>query len=338
VGGAPVVLLSERLGPVTEVESRLEGLGALVRAAPLWSRDEIRRHGEYARIIILGAVEPFGADALAELANVHAIVRRGVGTDNVDLDAATGLGIIVANVPDASVEEVSDHALALLVAIERQLAPLDAGVRAGLWARDPRAIQAVRAPIRRLATLTLGVVGFGKIGRALVRKAANLYDRVIVHDPAVQAAPDVDVTSLPDLLAQADHVSIHAPLTDQTRHLIDAAALGRMRPGAVLVNTSRGGLVDEDALLQAVSDGSIRGAGLDVTEAEPLPPTSPLLKEPRILLTAHSAASSDAANVELARRSVDAAAAILQGLVPDSVANAEVLDHPALRAALSRGG
>jgi D-3-phosphoglycerate dehydrogenase / 2-oxoglutarate reductase len=342
VADAPVVVLSERLGPVTELERRLESTGAQVRGRPLWTVDDIRAHGGEARIIILGAVEPFDAVALAALPNLHAIVRRGVGVDNVDLEAATRLGIVIAHVTDATVEEVSDHALALLLAVERQVAQLDAGVRRGAWVHDASAIIALRAPIRRFRTLTLGVVGLGRIGRTLALKAGPLYGCILASDPFATAdsatSVGAELVSRDELLRSADHVSLHVPLAPDTHHLVDAEALLSMRPGAVLVNTARGGLVDEAAVLAAVRAGHLGGAGLDVNEREPLPPDDPLLGEPRILLTAHSAASSQTANEELARRSVDAVAALLSGVRPEAIANPEVLMSPALRAPLHEPG
>ena len=337
---ALLVLLSQRLGAITPVEERLRDVGAEIRGAPLWSLQEIREHALDARVIILGAVEPFDATALEALPALVAIVRRGVGTDNVDLEAATRLGIVVANVPDASVEEVSDHALAMLLGLERQLPPLDRAVRIGLWARDPGEIKAIRAPIRRLSALTLGIIGFGRIGQALARKASPSYRRILASDPVIDSAAaqaaGAELVPLEELFSSADHLSVHAPLTEATRHLVDAGALALMKPDAIVVNTARGGLIEEAAILAAIRSGRLRAAGLDVTEHEPIPAGDPLLGEPRVLLTAHSAASSVTAEDELIRRSVDAAAAILYGRWPDSVANPEVLSSPALRRPLTR--
>lgn len=339
---APLVLLSQRLGGVTPVEERLAELGAEVRGAALWSLPEIRENGAGARVIILGAVEPFDAATLEALPQLEAVVRRGVGTDNVDLDAATRLGIVVANVPDASVEEVSDHALAMFLAIERSLVSLDRGVHDGAWAHDPSAILALRRPIRRLRSLTLGVIGFGRIGQALARKALGVYGRVLTADPIVSAeraeSLGIGLVPLDELIASADHLSVHAPLTPATRNLIDGAAIARMPKGSVLVNTARGGLVDEAGVLEAVASGHLRGAGLDVTASEPLPPDSPLLAEPRILLTAHSASSSSTSDRELAERSVDAAFEIVAGRRPASIANPDVYRSQALRASALREG
>lgn len=330
-----VVLLSQRLGNVTAEERRIEASGAEVRSAPLWNLDEIRTNGVEADMIILGAVEPFDAAALAALTHCRAVIRRGVGYDNVDVEAATRLGIVVANVPDASVEEVSDHALTLLLSLERRVIPLDAAVHAGKWQRDPSAVQAVRAPIRRFSELTLGVAGFGRIGRALARKGVGIYGSVLAADPfgdpAAAAALGVQLVSLPDLLARADHVSLHMPMGPDTHHLIDEAALATMRPGAMVANTARGGLIDEIALLLALESGHLGGAALDVTEREPVATDDPLLGNERVILTGHSALASVTAQQELGRRSVEAVVDLLAGRHPSSIVNREVLDSTLLR-------
>jgi len=331
-----LVVLSQRLGPVTQDERRIEEAGhGTVVSSPLWTVDDIRTHAAAADAVIAGAVEPFDAEAIAALGRCRAIVRRGVGYDNVDVAAATAAGIVVANVTDASVEEVSDHALAMLLSLERRLPALDRLVHEGRWRHDPGAIAAERAPIRRLRELTLGIVGFGRIGRAMARKSAGVYGRILAHDPYVDpgagAAHSVELVGLDELLHAADHVTLHVALTGGSRRLLDAAALGRMRPGAILVNTARGGVVDESALLDALRAGALGGAGLDVTEREPLPPDSPLPHQDGLLLTGHSAVASTTAQRDLARRSVDAVLAVLDGRLPDSVVNPEVLDSPAVR-------
>jgi D-3-phosphoglycerate dehydrogenase / 2-oxoglutarate reductase len=332
----PVVVVSQRLGAIGSEELRIEGAGAELRSLPMWTVEEIGANAAEADVVLVGAVEPFDALAIPGLPVCRAIVRRGVGYDNVDTESATNAGIVVANVPDASVEEVSDHAFAMLVALERRIAPLDRAVHAGVWRRDPQDIAAVREGVRRMRELTLGIVGFGRIGRALHRKAAASYARVLVADP-VAAAEDVVATgatlvALNDLLGASDHVSLHAPLLPGTRHLIRAETLARLPSDAIVVNTSRGGLVDEAALLAALDEGRLGGAGLDVTEHEPLLDDDPLLRHDRVLLTAHSAASSATANAELQRRSVDAVIDVLEGRRPASVVNPEVFASGRLRA------
>jgi D-3-phosphoglycerate dehydrogenase len=333
-----IVVYSRRLGAVTDAERRI-GAVAELREAPLFSADEIVEHGHDADVLLVGAVEPLTAAVLRDLPNCEGIVRRGIGHDNVDVDAATGLGIVVANVPDASVQEVSDHALALCLTLARRVVPLDRAVRAHL--ADPGAgaglgqVHARRRGMRRLDQLTLGIVGFGRIGAALAGKARHLVARVLVSDPAVAAASIVAAGAFPvgldELLTDADIVSLNAPLIPSTHHLIGERALARMKPGALLVNTARGGLVDHEALARALGEGRLAGAALDVTDPEPLPPTHPLLRSDAVVLTGHSAASSESATAELRRRSVEAVLAILAGRRPDSVVNPEVLDRPALR-------
>ena len=334
----PVVGVSQRLGALGEQERRLETAGAELRSIALFTPDEIRANGAGVDVIVLGAVEPFDAAALELLPDTRAIVRRGIGVDNVDVAAATRLGILVANVPDASVEEVSDHALALLLALERRIVPLDALVHDGAWQRDMSAIIAARSGIRRLAELTLGVVGFGRIGRALARKSAGIYGRIITADPMIRAddaaVVGVELVPLEQLLAESDHISLHAPLIPETRHLISDRALAALRPGTIIVNTSRGGIVDQDAVVRTLtgSDPRLGGIGLDVTDPEPLPVDHPLLTTAGVVVTGHSAVASTTAARELARRSVDAAIALLEGRHPDAIVNPEVLGAPNLRA------
>ncbi len=329
------VVMSERLGAIGDEERRIEAAGSVLRSAPLWDPAEVGTHAGDADVIILGAVEPFTREVLAGLPNLKAVVRRGVGYDNVDVEAATELGIPVAIVPDASVEEVSDQAFALLLALERRIGAVDAAVHAGQWQRDPAAIQATRAGARRLCELTLGIVGLGRIGQALLRKAKPLYANIIASDPVLSAEAaaelGVELVSVEELSARADHVSLHAPLLPSTKDLVGPAFLARVRPGAIIVNTSRGGLVDQAAILEAVRDGRLGGAGLDVTVDEPLLPDDPLLGEPRILLTAHSASWSTTARAELSRRAVDAVLAVLDGKLPPVLANPDVTASPNLR-------
>jgi D-3-phosphoglycerate dehydrogenase len=338
-----VVVLSRRLGEVTETERRLETYGVEVRGAQLGELNSIRANAADAAVIILGAVEPFGADTLAALPALRAIVRRGVGYDNVDVTAATRLGVLVANVPDASVEEVSDHALASLLTLERRLAGIDAMVRDGVWDGDPSRLQRLRTQSRRFSELTLGIVGFGRIGAALARKARDIYGLVRVHDvipPAADVRAGVELVSFDELVRTSHHISLHLPLNANNRGLLGAAQIARMIPGSVLVNTARGGLVDEEAVVQALRSGQLAAAALDVTVTEPVDLSGPLLAPDiadRLLLTAHSAAWSTTAATSLAVRSVAAVEALIRGSVPASIVNPEVLASSALRLAGPRG-
>ncbi|MEX2623986.1 MAG: NAD(P)-dependent oxidoreductase [Acidimicrobiia bacterium] len=306
-------------------------LGARLEVVPMWSLDDIVRHAGTADAIMVGAVEPIDRAALQAMTKCRVVVRRGAGMNNVDLAAATELGIPVAYVPHASIQEVSDHALALLLALERRVVSLDALVHAGRWTKATADIAAARSGMRRLAELTLGVVGFGLIGRELARKATPLFSRMVVFDPYANDATSVEFVDFATLLGQADLISIHAPLTEDTRHMFDDAAFQQMKPGCTLVNTSRGALVDTEALVRALRSGTVRGAGLDVTEEEPIGADSVVLSFDNVILTGHSAASSDSSTAEMRATAVTAVADAFQGRRPRFVANAAVFDQPTSR-------
>ncbi|MPZ62776.1 MAG: hypothetical protein GEU93_16070 [Propionibacteriales bacterium] len=191
-----IVIVSERVGPVTAAERAIETTGARVRGAPVWSLDDIRRHADDATVLLLGAVEPMGERELAAMPRCHSVVRRGVGYDNVDMEAASRLGVVVANIPDASVEEVSDHVLTLLLAVERRVSDFDQAVRMGGWERDPQVVESLRRGVRRFSELILGVVGLGRIGGALARKARGVCGRVLATDPVVTPAAAAAATRL----------------------------------------------------------------------------------------------------------------------------------------------
>lgn len=260
-----------------------------------------------APVVILGvtALDGAGVRRVAD-AGTGLIVRAGIGYDIVDVPAATAAGVTVANVPDYCVDEVADHALLLLLAAQRRLATLT-GLWAGGWA------VADRLPVvTRIAGSTLGVVGLGRIGSAVARRAAAFGWRVVAHDPYVPAAAfpaaAAEPVGLDDLFAAADAVTLHCPLTAETDHLVDDRRLGLMKPDAVLVNTSRGGLVDLDAVDAALAGGRLRAVALDVLDGEPAPPLDhPLLARPEVTVTPHVAWYSTAARHELAVKSAEEA-------------------------------
>jgi D-3-phosphoglycerate dehydrogenase len=263
---------------------------------------------------------PITRAVLSSLPRCRVVVRYGVGTDTVDIDAATDVGVAVCNVPDYGVEEVSDHALALLLALGRGIVTLDRAVRGGDWSL-------ASAPgVRRLRGRVLGLVGLGRIGRAVARKAVALGLEVVAHDPAAAPpAPGVTPVGLDELLARSDFVSLHAPLQPATRHLFDDAAFRRMKPGAFLINTARGGLVDTDALTRALAEGRLAGAGIDVLEQEPIAPDHPLLEQPNCLLTPHAGWFSQDAFAELKTKAAQEAVAVVTGAVPRYCLNPQVL-------------
>jgi D-3-phosphoglycerate dehydrogenase len=257
--------------------------------------------------------------AQVSAAAIHAssalkIVQRiGVGLDNIDVAAASARGAWVANVPDYCVNEVADHAVALLLDWARGTVMFDRQVKKGGW--DPAGAQ-----LRRVADLTVGIVGYGRIGRSTAARLHAFGCRLLAHsrgnidDPRVQQAP------LDGLLEGSDVVIIHAPLTPETHHLIDAARIDRMRRGAFLINVSRGPLVDSHALIEALQSGHLSGAGLDVVEGEPNPPRI-LVERPDVIATPHIAFSSGASLNELRRRSAEEVVRVLAGERPHHPCN-----------------
>jgi D-3-phosphoglycerate dehydrogenase / 2-oxoglutarate reductase len=261
--------------------------------------------------ILLGARFRLSSERILRLSQCRVIVRYGVGVDNVDLDAAEARGIVVSYVPDYCVEEVSNHALALLLALHRRLFAYDARAREGRTGIE------TEHPIERLSLATLAVLGFGRIGREVTRKARAFSLRVLVQDPLVPGeevrAAGAVAAGLEEALGAADAVSLHLPLTSQTRGLLGRERLLQMKRGALLVNVGRGGLVDEEALAGALASGHLGGAGLDVTAVEPLPASHPLLAAPNLVLTPHVAWYSTGAQRELQTKAAEEAARVLRG-------------------------
>ena len=265
------------------------------------------------------------AEALDIAPNCRVVSRYGIGLDNIPIGRATELGMLVTNVPDFCLEEVSDHVMALLLATARQLLPLARTPERSGWTREtPR-------PIPRIKGQTLGLIGFGNIARALVSKALGFGLRVMAYTPRLRpedAPQGVEVTNdLATLLAASDYVSIHCPLTEETAHLIDDAALAQMKPNSLLINTSRGGVIDERALVRALKEGRIAGAALDVTDPEPPSGDNPLFSLENVIVTPHAAFYSVAATAELARKAAENVVTVLRGEVPKTLVNAGVLDQ-----------
>ncbi len=256
------------------------------------------------------------------------VSRYGVGVDNIAVDHATELGILVTNVPDYCVEEVSDHALALLLACARSIPQFDRSSQQGQWDLPGG------KPMYRVRGRTLGIVGFGRIGAALAAKVQCLGLRVLAYSPNTEEGERDGVTftrNLVWLLSESDYVSLHVPLTPDTHVMVDTVFLGHMRPEAFLINTARGGVVDEPALFEALQTSVIRGAALDVLTVEPPPPDHPLLGLPNCLITPHAAFTSVESLAELELRSAQHVAMALQGELPPHVVNPAVLTAPNLR-------
>jgi D-3-phosphoglycerate dehydrogenase len=254
---------------------------------------------------LLAQYAPITAAVMDALPSVRVVGRYGVSLDNIDLPAAAERGVRVVNVPDYCVDEVADHAIGLILALTRGIVAYDRAIRDGTW--DFR----VARELRRGTTLRLGIVGLGRIGGATARRALALGYQVVASDPSPAPVAGVPVVGLDELLGTSDVVSLHATLDPTTRHLIDAQALGRMRAGAILVNTSRGGLVDQLALVDALRSGHLGGVALDVLEREPIAPDDPLLSMPNVVLTPHAAFYSVQSLLEMKRRVAEGMVAAL---------------------------
>ncbi len=258
-------------------------------------------------------------EIIASMERCRIISRLGTGLDSIDIAAATAHGIWVTYVPDYSIDEVSAHAIALMMSLARGIPFLSQSTRNGTWN------SAAWGPIYRLKDQTLGVLGLGRIGQATAEKGRGLGLNVIAFDPfANQDVADklgVRLVDLDTLTRQSDYISLHSPLLDSTHHIVNADFLAKMKPTAYIINAARGPLIDEDALLEAVRSGQIAGAGLDVLAIEPIDPNSPLLKEDRILVTPHAAWYSEQAKLDLRARGAEEVVRILSGQPPRSPAN-----------------
>ena len=259
----------------------------------------------------IAGLDSIDAAALAAADGLRVVARYGVGVDNVDLAAAVARGIVVTNTPGANARSVAELTVALLLLLARPVLRAAAETRAGGWPRLPGL---------SLAGKTVGLVGFGAIGRQTARLLAGFDCRLLAYDPllneATAAALGVRAAGLDELLATSDFVSLHAPVTPATRGMVDAAFLARMKPGAALVNTARGELVDEAALLDALANGRLRGAALDAFAAEPPGGDNPLLALPNVIATPHMGAHTDGATTVMGRMALADCLAVLRGEEP----------------------
>lgn len=261
---------------------------------------------------VLTQFAPVRAEVISAMQRAKVIVRYGIGVDNVDLEAARARGIPVCNVPDYCIDEVADHTLAFILAATRQVFPNAQSIREGKWG--------CATPLEQLRTLrdqTVGIVGFGRIGREVAARLAAFKCRRLVHDPVVPAAAiqaaHCEAVSLKDLLAQADIVTLHCPSTPQTRKLLNADSLAQLKPGAIVVNLARGDLIDTPALIAALQSGQVGGAALDVCDPEPIPADSPLRSLPNVLAASHIASASPKSVRTLRETAARIAAAALRG-------------------------
>lgn len=276
--------------------------------------DVISGCGDANALMVLWA--PMTRRVFENLPQMKCVVRYGIGVDNVDLNAAKDMGVCVVNVPDFCVEEVSNHAMAMMLALGRRIPQNHSHILSGHWGVEPG------GPAIAFGGRTLGLVGFGKIARRVAEKAKPFGFNIISYDPFAPESLFADFgvkrVDLNTLLQSSEIVSLHCPLMPDTRHLINRDSLALMKPGAVLVNTSRGPVVSEPDLIEAISSGKLSGAGLDVFETEPLPADSPLRSFDNVMLTCHVAALSDKSSETLHTRVAEAARDFCLGKRPAS--------------------
>ena len=270
------------------------------------------------------------------------VSRMGVGVDSIDLDVATELGVLACNVPGVNTAEVADHAAAMLLALTRRMYDTVRTTREGAWRNDRKLTVEYMRTVRRISGHTVGVIGFGNIGRAFAMRMRGFGPaRIIAHDPYVpQTTADlygVQLVSLEELLKESDYISIHTSLTEETRYIINEDTLKLMKPTALLVNTSRGPVVNGSALASALQAGTIEAAALDVTEAEPVDSQDPLLSLPNAIVTPHLAGFSPTFLEECPIRQAENIVRVLTGEAPWGLANPEVIKTIAVMRATNAG-
>jgi phosphoglycerate dehydrogenase-like enzyme len=327
----PLVVVTDHLAEAGQEGPILQSV-AEVRLLQTNDEADVVRRGSDADVLLVYHNIRLGEATLEALPRVKAVIRCGVGYDNVDLEAAGRRGIVVCNVPDYGTEEVADHALLLLLALARRLVPADRAIRAGGWGLT----EVFGAP--RLRGRTLGIVGLGRIGTALALRAKALGLRVVFHDPyrpdGVDKALAVErAWTLEELLPRAEFLSLHCPLTRQTQHLLNDRTLALLPRGAYVINTARGPCVDAEALLAALDSGQVGFAALDVFEREPLADDR-LRQHPRMLLTPHAAFYSVEGFQEMRSKGAQEARRVVLGEPVRNPVNLHCLTAP--RAVVSR--
>lgn len=310
------------------IEEILKPVGAELVQIPLKTEEDIIAQAADADGMVVGVMEPFTSRVIGSLTRCKIISRPGVGFSNIDVEEATRQGIPVSIGLGANMHEVSDYALACILAFNRRLAPLDRAVRAGIWKGGSASMMKTRGKMHRLSKQTLGVIGMGRIGSLVTQKARGFGMRVLVYDPFVAVDKvqklGAEQADLERLLSESDYISIHTPLTSETKHLLGFAELKKMKPTAYLINAARGGLVDEKALTRALAEGNLAGAALDVTDPEPPDLANPLFGHEQVLFTGHSAWFSEESITEGFRLAGEAIVLALSGKWPPYLANPEV--------------
>ena len=306
-----VVAIDDGYAAYDQEEALLAEVGARFALRPVRGRADATVEAVRDADVVLVRESPVPRSAIESMAHGRAVIRYGIGVDNIDQVAARERRIHVANVPDYGIDEVATQTVALALACVRRLPRHDAEVRAGRWSTG------VLAPMHRLRGGTLGLVGYGRIARMTHAMFAGFgFARVLVHDHHDELPAGVEPADVDTVCREADIVSLHVPLTAETHHLIDARRLALMKPHAILVNTARGGLVDLDALADALPAGRLAGAGLDVFEHEPPDPKHPLFARDDVIVTNHIGWYSEESMRDLQRKAAEEAVRVLRGQPP----------------------
>lgn len=263
---------------------------------------------------IINQYADLNREVIAQLKNCKVMIKYGIGINNMDKDAAAEQGIYVCNIPDYGIDEVSNHAIAMMMALSRKLRQADMAIRAGHWGYDSM------VPCLRMEGQTLGIVGFGRIGSTVAEKMKNFNVRILTYDPLVQKIgkhpSGAEFVDFETLCRESDYITLHCPLEERTYHLFDTKALSLMKKTAFLINTARGPIIDEAALIQALSQHTIAGAGIDVYENEPLAPKHPFLTMENMILSGHAAFYSEKSMEVLQEKAALEAVNVLQGHEP----------------------
>ncbi len=309
---------------VSDERSAIEAVGATLKVFPITDAASLIDGLRDIDVVLNRAYTRFDAHVLSQMDRCRAIVQPSTGYDVIDVDAATEHGIVVINLPFQCLDEVVNHAIAFILALNRKLVAAQAQVRAGVW--NPRGM----LPIGPLTGETLGLLGFGNIARETGRRAQIFNLNVIAYDPfvdpSIARALNVELVSLEDVLRRSDYVSCHLPLNPKTFHAMGEAQFRLMKPSAIFVNTARGKVVDEPALIRALQNGWIAAAGLDVLEQEPPDPANPLLHMENVIVTPHLAGTSNATPPRQRRQAIESLVAYVKGERPDGLVNSQAWD------------
>ena len=321
-------LITDYVWPNIEVESEVLRAGGVEPVvAPDTSEETLAGLVVDADIIMFCFAQVTG-NVLRAAERCMVASRYGIGVDNIDISTATELGIVVTNVPDYCMDEVTDHAIGMILALNRRFGQHDGEVKAGGWGNV-----VLDQPMHRTRGATLGILGFGRIGRSIADKAVGFGMNIIAYDPLIEpghsipmcSGNSVEIVSFEEVLQRSNFITVHTPLTPETEGMIGPDELAMMMPGSIIVNCARGGIIEEQALADALNSGHLAGAGLDVVEPAPPPNDHPLLSAKNIIITPHTAFFSQASTIELERRTAEEALRVLNGNQPENLINPDVL-------------